>query len=358
MLNQTNIILNTIAALSVNSPVIRHWGLNLGPPICLVLLNGIEMEPILSYFGMADRLITVSTPAKRVHSIMGAADHYPVAMYFGDSMTAEITNRFGILESAEATGRTRGGPFRSIAIVLVKDKVPSAIQDRVFPIFIEEPPKGVVDYEKLVPDENVLPNILASVEKHEEETPYTRSFRCILQFLIYSIIDHDYATFCDYSLAIDGIMDEYLTTTDAKLIEQIFIKKLFLWAKDKDFHELYRLEDLSSDMDFRRMMAFDDRYLYIGETLFMDISDATHIAHDRLKRELAAVEPPLLVRQERGCYTSKLPVDLNEVERHCAPRMLRFDLSRINQGRGGGNVMSGLLTFQQLHERRRVENVK
>lgn len=348
-MNITNIVLTLITCMSTNAPLLRHWGLGLGCPVCLVLTEGLGIDPILEFWDIKGKMITAATPAKVYQKIIGAGDHFPVILYYGDVTTAETATRFSMLEEAENTGKTRSGPFRATALIAVKDHVPDAIRERVFPIIIGKPPDHVADYGALVPDQRDLPQIFSQVMRFTEDTPVERFFRCILQFLNFSLLGHEYEMYCDYANEIIRLINDFYEVRDPRMVEERFIENLFAWVKEERFHELYEICEVPSDKDVNRIMIYDRRYLYIGRDVFNEITSDMNITADRLKYLLASTNPPVLVRQEKGCYTSRVSIGTGEYNR---PRMLRFDLARINRGRGGEYVTKGLLPFEMLYGRR------
>ncbi len=350
-MTESKMLHDFIACESINSPVLRDLGLNLAMPKCLILLNGTPLDPTLRYLGIEKKLITASTPLKSCRKIISSDDNRPVALYFNGAYDAATLQRFKLLSDAESTGKVSGHDFRTISLIITRDTFPPVLKDKAFPIYIENSPEGTCNYRSLVPSEQVLPKIYADISQLSSDFQVypKRNIYAVYQILYYSLFNRNNDMYLDYGKAIYKAILRFEDSLDPETMVHHFINLLFEYVKDSRQFCFFMIDQIPNYIKFKDSVTLNSKYLYIGEQVFNNLSNALHTDADVLKQLLSDADPPLLIRQESGCYTSKLPLNPAHIDKHTAPRMYRLDLSLINEGRGGEYAIDeGKFTIEQI----------
>lgn len=119
---------------------------------------------------------------------------------------------------------------------------------------------------------------------------------------------------------------------DANDFDEIFLRQLYLWQEQNDFHQVYALPNVEMKVLNRldEVILFDDRHIFMKESLFRKIVEPllTIVSEPVLKEALKKAD--VISTDNSRTYTVKVSL-CNIAGIYQRERMLRFNREKLNR---------------------------
>lgn len=328
-------ILMIVKALGVNFPVLRELGFYMQKIITLVVPRGETKNviSILSSYGC----IKLDEFAKQKQIREAFCETHSAFIIFPYKYSQRCNKILDLVFSILKAGEVDGKILDALPIFITEDNVIQDNEDQMFLIYCEKeefsqikiPMENVVPEAKNLPlIEDKIKNYIIKAESKEEKILIAAI--CFLYPMIEEYQDYKFEKFIEMAYEMVQVDEDVRDTQDLK---EYFIESFLNWQQLNQFSGVYELHSYKKDISDKKVILYDQDYLYISEEMFKRIcKPILEIIPISVMKTYLKEEGILLTNNNslKG-YTVKISIRSKENGDITRVRRMKFDRAKLHR---------------------------
>ncbi len=263
---------------------------------------------------------------KKVFRMLTECRSQPIFFVAADAKKAEEMLKF--LASAVCSGYICGKELSAIPVIITEESnIP--IGDSYFYVFLENVNfEGSISNTKILPNRTEIVRGVTIYEGYVREKEIEDELKRLFLATSALLCAHREEKLSDYIPIVDELIQADDDYHNYMGLDTVFLDLLERWQEKESFKQVFELPNVESEVDISNSVFYDDRYIFMKETLFANIvSSSKSLPVGAVKRALLDAE--ILVK-ERSSLT--YPVKMSYVTPFGETkriRMLRFSRERL-----------------------------
>lgn len=336
MLNTTYDTENAILLLKsigINYPVLKEYGLELTKPLLVVIDRG-QLKAAVSMFSEGDALmLNEFMKVRDCKKVFSAANS--TFVLFPYSQSRKGRDFLAFLSCIARVGAMEETPINAMPLILSEGVPYDCDMEDFFSVFITGSLGEVHIDEKIVvpPDKQLAVvedkiNIMITDNFSQDEKAFMAAACILYPNMIEADLKKRFYDVINCARRLAKVNEDNQCVNG---LGDAFIRELYYWQEQNAFHDVFELPNLemSTEEKLDEVILFDERFLYISEKIFKEISRPLIkiFAVDIFKRTL--MQEGILCPDNTSTYTVKMPY-YNLIAEYKRKRMLRFSRNKLN----------------------------